>query len=94
MLAEHHFYGSVILNLFICLFVCLFVLPCSTQEVAVKKFLNQDFSGEALLQFKSEVSSKKFYHIHFCLISCKSFFFFQISVFYYKPKVVIIFTVD
>lgn len=27
-----------------------------TQEVAVKKFLNQDFSGDALAQFRSEVS--------------------------------------
>lgn len=27
------------------------------QEVAVKKFLDQDFSGDALAQFKSEVSN-------------------------------------
>lgn len=28
------------------------------QEVAVKKFLNQDFSGDALMQFKCEVSTR------------------------------------
>lgn len=31
-------------------------LGFASQEVAVKKFLDQDFSGDALVQFKSEVS--------------------------------------
>lgn len=37
------------------IFVCMNGL--ALQEVAVKKFLDQDFSGDALAQFKSEVSS-------------------------------------
>lgn len=34
-----------------------------TQEVAVKKFLDQDFSGAALEEFKQEVSFKNFQYI-------------------------------
>jgi hypothetical protein len=30
--------------------------PCKFQEVAVKKFLDQDLSGDSLEQFKCEVS--------------------------------------
>jgi hypothetical protein len=40
------------------IFVCMTGLPMAAlQEVAVKKFLDQDVSGDALDQFKSEVSN-------------------------------------
>jgi hypothetical protein len=38
-------------------FVCMTGLAMPLQEVAVKKFLDQDVSGDALDQFKSEVSN-------------------------------------
>lgn len=37
-------------------------LTMALQEVAVKKFLDQDVSGDALDQFKSEV--RNYYYIH------------------------------
>lgn len=36
------------------------------QEVAVKKFLDQDFSGDSLVQFKSEVSGIYLTYIIYC----------------------------
>lgn len=45
------------------IFVCMNGL--ALQEVAVKKFLDQDFSGDALAQFKSEVSN--YLYMHMCI---------------------------
>lgn len=39
------------------------------QEVAVKKFLDQDFSGDSLVQFKSEVSRRYLTYIIYCCLT-------------------------
>lgn len=62
------------------IFVCMVGLAMALQEVAVKKFLDQDVSGDALDQFKSEVSNYCYinmfnafictYKIHALILPC------------------------
>lgn len=51
------------------IFACINGFAMALQEVAVKKFLDQDFSGDALDQFKSEVSNYYYMHIFSTFIS-------------------------
>lgn len=44
------------------------------QEVAVKKFLDQDFSGDSLVQFKSEVSGTYLTYIIYCCFTISQIF--------------------
>lgn len=53
---------------YLVVFLCTDFCNLAWQEVAVKKFLDQDFSGDALAQFKSEVSYCLYMHMYKAVI--------------------------
>lgn len=47
---------TIFITFLFCFLARILIVCFGSQEVAVKKFLDQDFSGDALDEFRSEVS--------------------------------------